>query len=73
MSRLRWPDSTNSVSDDPGTVQIDSSPDDGGRVVIGSDDRRLYMLDRESGEKLWRFDTGAPLSASPAIATAARL
>ena len=21
MSRLRWPDSTNSVSDDPGTVQ----------------------------------------------------
>ena len=22
MSRLRWPDSTNSVSDDPGTVQI---------------------------------------------------
>ena len=22
MSRLRWPDSTNSVSDDPGTVQF---------------------------------------------------
>ncbi len=22
MSRLRWPDSTNSVSDDPGTVQV---------------------------------------------------
>ena len=25
MSRLRWPDSTNSVSDDPGTVQNPTS------------------------------------------------
>ena len=26
MSRLRWPDSTNSVSDDPGTVQSGRGP-----------------------------------------------
>ena len=25
MSRLRWPDSTNSVSDDPGTVQVENA------------------------------------------------
>ena len=29
MSRLRWPDSTNSVSDDPGTVQ---SASEGGKL-----------------------------------------
>ena len=36
--------------------------------MIDSGDGRLSMLDLESGEKLWEFDTGAPLSASPAIA-----
>ncbi|MYK90501.1 MAG: PQQ-binding-like beta-propeller repeat protein, partial [Acidobacteria bacterium] len=34
----------------------------------GSGDGRFYILDLESGEKHWEFDTGAPLSASPAIA-----
>ena len=29
MSRLRWPDSTNSVSDDPGTVHSDNP------VIVG--------------------------------------
>ena len=41
----------------------------GGRVYIGSNDGRLYVLDLESGEKLWEFNAGAPLSASPAIAS----
>ena len=29
MSRLRWPDSTNSVSDDPGTVHRSVAADGG--------------------------------------------
>jgi outer membrane protein assembly factor BamB len=27
----------------------------------------LYVLDLASGEKLWDFEAGSPLSASPAI------
>ena len=35
------------------------------RLVIGSGDGHLYMLDLESGENLWEFDIGVPLSAFP--------
>jgi outer membrane protein assembly factor BamB len=28
----------------------------------------LYVLGVEKGEKLWEFDAGGPLSASPAVA-----
>ena len=35
---------------------------------MGSNDGRFYVLNLTDGAKLWEFDTGAPLSASPAIA-----
>ena len=37
-------------------------------VFVGSNDGRFYVLNLTDGAKLWEFDTGAPLSASPAIA-----
>ena len=40
----------------------------GGRVYVGSSDGRLYVLDVVSGKKLWEFDAGSALTASPAVA-----
>ena len=37
-------------------------------MYVGSNDGRFYVLDLAGGKKLWDFDAGAPLSASPAIA-----
>jgi len=39
----------------------------GGRVFFGSNDGRLYVLDIQSGKKVWEFEAGAALSSSPAI------
>ena len=39
-----------------------------GRVYIGSGDGRLYVLEAQTGKKLFEFDAGAGISASPAIA-----
>ena len=48
---------------------VDSSPAiAGGRVYIGSNDNRFYVLDLATGKKLWEFEASAPLSASPAVA-----
>ncbi|HVF22710.1 MAG TPA: PQQ-binding-like beta-propeller repeat protein [Pyrinomonadaceae bacterium] len=50
-------------------ARVESSPAiSGGRVFVGSNDGRFYVLNLASGDKLWEFDAGAPLSASPAIA-----
>jgi outer membrane protein assembly factor BamB len=50
-------------------ARVESSPAiAGGRVFVGSNDGRFYVLNLTDGAKLWEFDTGAPLSASPAIA-----
>ena len=50
-------------------ARVESSPAiAGGRVFVGSNDGRFYVLNLSNGAKLWDFDTGAPLSASPAIA-----
>ena len=35
---------------------------------MGSNDGRFYVLGLNNGAKLWEFNAGAPLSASPAIA-----
>ena len=43
-----------------GTVYIGS----GGR---GSEDRHVYAIDTESGEKQWRFQTDGPVYSSPAV------
>jgi len=49
--------------------RVESSPAiAGGRVFVGSNDGRFYVLNLTNGDKLWEFDAGAPLSASPAIA-----
>lgn len=50
-------------------ARVESSPAiAGGRVYVGSNDGRFYVLGLNDGTKLWEFDAGAPLSASPAIA-----
>jgi len=37
-------------------------------VVCGSGDGRLYLLSLATGTKLWSYDLGKPLTASPAVA-----
>src|SRR5215203_3547842 len=50
-------------------ARVESSPAIAdGRVFVGSNDGRFYVLSLTNGAKLWEFDAGAPLSASPAIA-----
>lgn len=50
-------------------ARVESSPAIAdGRVFVGSNDGRFYVLSLSNGTKLWEFDAGAPLSASPAIA-----
>jgi outer membrane protein assembly factor BamB len=50
-------------------ARVESSPAvAGGRVYVGSNDGRFYVLSLSDGAKLWEFNAGAPLSASPAIA-----
>ena len=52
MSRLRWPDSTNSVSDVPGTIHT-SAASEAAAVILGSTGFTLlmtYPLVRQSGE-----------------------
>jgi outer membrane protein assembly factor BamB len=50
-------------------ARVESSPAiAGGRVYVGSNDGRFYVLNLSDGTKLWEFTAGAPLSASPAIA-----
>jgi len=50
-------------------ARVESSPAiAGGRVFVGSNDGRFYVLNAANGAKLWEYDAGAPLSASPAIA-----
>jgi eukaryotic-like serine/threonine-protein kinase len=51
-------------------ARVESSPAiAGGRVFVGSNDGRFYVLSAANGAKLWEFNAGAPLSASPAIAS----
>ena len=44
------------------------SCDCGGGVFVGSNDGRFYVLAFSNGAKVWEFNAGAALSASPAIA-----
>lgn len=50
-------------------ARVESSPAiAGGRVFVGSNDGRFYVLSLENGRKLWEFNAGAAISASPGIA-----
>ena len=40
----------------------------GDAVVVGSDDGRLYLLDRATGDVRWQYDAASPIIASPAVA-----
>jgi eukaryotic-like serine/threonine-protein kinase len=49
-------------------ARVESSPAIAdGRVFVGSNDGRFYVLNVMTGAKLWEFNAGAALSASPAI------
>jgi outer membrane protein assembly factor BamB len=49
-------------------ARVESSPAiAGGRVYVGSNDGRFYVLDLSSGAKVWEFNAGAPLAASPGL------
>ena len=49
-------------------ARVESSPAiAGGRVFVGSNDGRFYVLDLNSGAQVWEFNAGGLLSASPAI------
>jgi len=50
-------------------ARVESSPAIAdGRVFVGSNDGKFYVLNLSTGAKLWEFTAGASLSASPAIA-----
>jgi outer membrane protein assembly factor BamB len=47
---------------------VDSSPvvvD--GKVLVGSEDGRLYMLGLADGKELWNYELGSPVMSSPAV------
>src|SRR6266568_2511625 len=49
--------------------KVDSSPAIcGDKVVVGSDDGRLYMISLETGKELWKYELGQPIGSSPAVA-----
>ncbi|MCD4735714.1 MAG: PQQ-like beta-propeller repeat protein, partial [Bacteroidales bacterium] len=36
-------------------------------VVITSGDGRIYLLNKNSGEKIWSYEIGSPISSTPAV------
>ena len=48
---------------------MDSSPVIcGDKVVVGSDDGRLYVVSLDKGKELWSYEVGQPIESSPAVA-----
>jgi outer membrane protein assembly factor BamB len=53
----------------PTRGKVDSSPVIcGDKVVVGSDDGRIYMVSLEKGTELWSYEIGRPVGSSPAVA-----
>jgi outer membrane protein assembly factor BamB len=49
--------------------EVNSSPAlCGDKVVVGSDDGRLYLLAGVDGRQLWSYEMGQPVTSSPAVA-----
>jgi len=40
----------------------------GDKVVVGSDDGRLYVVSLTTGKELWSYEIGQPIESSPAVA-----
>ena len=40
----------------------------GDKVVIGSDDGRLYLVSLKDGKDLWSYEIGQAIESSPAVA-----
>ena len=40
----------------------------GDKVVVGSDDGRLYLVSLSDGKELWSYEIGQPIDGSPAVA-----
>jgi outer membrane protein assembly factor BamB len=53
----------------PAGANVWSSPAIGadGTVYVGSNDKKIYALDGQTGHKKWDFETGASVLSSPAI------
>jgi outer membrane protein assembly factor BamB len=48
---------------------VDSSPAIAtDRVVVGSDDGRVYVLDLATGKQTWNYEIGQAVESSPAVA-----
>jgi outer membrane protein assembly factor BamB len=53
----------------PTRGKVDSSPAIcGDKVVVGSDDGRLYLVSLSNGKELWSYEIGQPVGSSPAVA-----
>ena len=49
--------------------RVDSSPVVcGDKVVVGSDDGRVYLVSLSDGKELWSYEIGQPVGSSPAVA-----
>ena len=52
----------------PTRGKVESSPVvAGGRVVVGSDDGRVYVVSLADGSEVWNYDIGQPVQSSPAV------
>ena len=40
----------------------------GNKVLFGSRDSKVYILDITTGKELWKFDAGKQVGSSPAVA-----
>ena len=49
--------------------KVDSSPVVcGDKVVVGSEDGRLYIVGLNDGKQVWTYEVGQPIESSPAVA-----
>jgi len=39
----------------------------GDKVIVGSDDGRLYLLALADGKQVWSYEMGKPVTSSPAV------
>jgi hypothetical protein len=51
----------------PGNKKDSSPVVAGDKVVVGSDDGRLYLVSLKDGGELWHYEIGQPVGSSPAV------